>query len=95
MKNNININVLLSELENKYPFLNLAQPFAGLTGTPSYSSSSEINMPSLMVSSSLVADISSIIPELKSWNGDNYGTNNMAGGCADESISTAIMKSVV
>ncbi len=89
-----NINTILSELEEKYPFINLAQPFAGLTGVPNYSSSGEINMPSLKVSSSVVADISSIIPELKSWNGDKYGTNNLSGGCADESVYTAVMKSI-
>jgi ribosomal protein S12 methylthiotransferase accessory factor len=94
MKIRPNIQSMLVDLEEDYPFVKLAQPFAGVTGMPRISPSPEINQPQLDVSTSLVSDISALVPELRSWDGRAYGESGMMGACADEEASVAAMKSI-
>jgi len=85
---------LLKRIDSDYGFTTLAQSFAGLTSVPSCSLSLELGQPSLMVASSSVADITTLFPGLRSWNGGRYSEHGLAGGCSDEDKSTAMMKAI-
>jgi len=85
---------ILNQLDEEYCFTKLAQPFAGLVGLPAATRPNDISQPSLVVASSSVADISTLLPELRTGNGGRFVESNLAGGCADEDYSTAMMKAV-
>lgn len=94
MKIRQNIHSMLLELEGEYPFARLAQSFAGLTSTPDFSRSLEINQPQLEVAMSRVANISALFPGLRSGDGRTYADSGMSGACADEDMSISAIKAV-
>lgn len=94
MKIRPNIHRTLLDLEEDFPFVRLAQPFAGVAGIPRVTPSPEINQPQLDVATSQVGDISALVPELRSWDGKAYSESGMLGACADEDSNVAAMKSI-
>jgi ribosomal protein S12 methylthiotransferase accessory factor len=86
---------LLLEQEAAFPFVRLAQPFAGVTAMPEFSRSLELGQPELDVAISRVADVSALYPGLRSGDGRTYAASGgMTGACADEDPSMAAIKSI-
>lgn len=94
MKIRPNTSALLLEQEARYPFVGLAQSFAGLTGIPEFSQATDISQPQLEVAMSRVADISALFPGLRTGDGRTYASSGITGACADEQIPVAAMKSI-
>jgi ribosomal protein S12 methylthiotransferase accessory factor len=86
---------LLIEQEAAYPFIRLAQPFAGLAGLPEFSRTLDLGQPELEVAISRVSDVSTLFPGLRSGDGRSYADNGgMTGACADEDPALAAVKSI-
>ncbi|WP_338844658.1 YcaO-like family protein [Massilia sp. W12] len=86
---------MLLEQEAAYPFIRLAQPFAGVTGIPELTRTVELGQPELEVAISRVGDVSALFPGLRSGDGRTYANSGgMNGACADENPELAIVKSI-
>lgn len=95
MKIRQSIATLLIEQEPVYPFVRLAQPFAGIASPPEFSRALELGQPELEVAISKVADVSMLYPGLRSSDGRSYAENGgMTGACADEDAALAAVKSI-
>lgn len=95
MKFRQGIAALLADRESEYPFVRLAQPFAGLAAMPEFSRAQELGQPELEVAVSRVADVSTLFPGLRSGDGRSYGSSGgMTGACADEDPALAAVKSI-
>jgi ribosomal protein S12 methylthiotransferase accessory factor len=88
------ISRVLMEQEPQYPFVRLAQLFAGLASLPEFSQSVEINQPQLEVAVARVGDVSILFPSLRASDGSSFGSSGISGACADERIPVAAVKAV-
>lgn len=95
MKVRQSIASLLIEQEAEYPFIRLAQPFAGIASVPEFSRGLELGQPELEVAICRVSDVSMLFPGLRSGDGRSYAENGgMTGACADEDPALAAVKSI-